>query len=204
MNTLHCISSIRCGLPRQLLLCRTASSSIVRHRYFSTTPPPPSSQQPTPSSSTTSSSPSSPPNVSASSTLQQKPQLGKIATFIKKYGPIGVTTYFGLYGLTLGSVYALVSSGVIMSNDVISLLQTLHVDKLIDLEKVNPAAGHFAVAWILTKFTEPVRAGLTVVIVPPLYRFITGRVERKLHEHEQELQQQQEQQQKDQSPPSQK
>ena len=31
--------------------------------------------------------------------------------------------------------------------------------------------GTFAVAWVMTKFTEPLRLGTTVMIVPPIARF---------------------------------
>jgi len=100
---------------------------------------------------------------------------GKITTFIKKYGPIGVVTYFGMYGLTLSAMYILVSRGLIVSTDVISLLQKIGLDRFFDVNEINPKAGHFAVAWILTKFTEPIRFGLTLAVTPSIYRFITGR-----------------------------
>ena len=32
----------------------------------------------------------------------------------------------------------------------------------------NPRAGTLAIAWVMTKFTEPVRIGLTAMIVPKL------------------------------------
>jgi len=39
----------------------------------------------------------------------------------------------------------------------------------------NPRVGTFAIAWVMTKFTEPVRAGLTIAVVPSIARFL-GRV----------------------------
>jgi hypothetical protein len=80
-----------------------------------------------------------------------------------------------MYGATLAGIYGLVSSGLLGANDAISLFKTLHVDKLIDLDSLNPKAGNFAIAWILTKFTEPIRFGLTIAVTPSIYRFITGR-----------------------------
>lgn len=62
-----------------------------------------------------------------------------------------------------------------MATDAISMFKAIHLDKLIDLDSLNPKAGNFAVAWILTKFTEPIRFGLTIAITPSIYRFITGR-----------------------------
>ena len=62
-----------------------------------------------------------------------------------------------------------------MANDAISMFKAIHLDKLIDLDSLNPKTGNFAIAWILTKFTEPIRFGLTIAVTPSIYRFITGR-----------------------------
>lgn len=35
----------------------------------------------------------------------------------------------------------------------------------------SAAVGTFAVAWVMTKFTEPLRMATTVVIVPPIARY---------------------------------
>jgi len=34
----------------------------------------------------------------------------------------------------------------------------------------NPRVGTFAIAWVMTKVTEPVRAGLTIAVVPSIAR----------------------------------
>lgn len=36
----------------------------------------------------------------------------------------------------------------------------------------HPRAGTLAIAWMLTKFTEPLRLGVTVAIVPTIARWI--------------------------------
>lgn len=54
-----------------------------------------------------------------------KEKTGKVRMFLRKYGPVGVVTYFGMYGVTLGTMYILVSKGLIVSTDVISLLQKI-------------------------------------------------------------------------------
>ncbi len=38
----------------------------------------------------------------------------------------------------------------------------------IDLEELNPKHGNLAVAWVATKFTEPIRLGAAIVITPPI------------------------------------
>jgi hypothetical protein len=36
----------------------------------------------------------------------------------------------------------------------------------------SPAAGDFAAAWIITKFTEPIRLPLTAYLTPKIAKFI--------------------------------
>ncbi len=52
-------------------------------------------------------------------------KVGKIKAFLKKYGPIGVGTYFGLYGATLGAFYTAFQSGLIFAGDVVGLIEWL-------------------------------------------------------------------------------
>jgi hypothetical protein len=41
------------------------------------------------------------------------------------------------------------------------------------------AAGTFLLAWIMTKFTEPVRLGMTVLVVPKLGKFLYAKKKEK-------------------------
>jgi hypothetical protein len=41
-----------------------------------------------------------------------------------------------------------------------------------DYIRQNPRAGTFAIAWVMTKFTEPLRLGATFVIVPKLGQYV--------------------------------
>lgn len=36
----------------------------------------------------------------------------------------------------------------------------------------NPRVGTFAVAWVMTKFTEPMRLAVTVAVVPSISKFL--------------------------------
>jgi hypothetical protein len=36
----------------------------------------------------------------------------------------------------------------------------------------NPRVGTFAIAWVMTKFTEPIRLGVTVAVLPKLSKFL--------------------------------
>ena len=40
--------------------------------------------------------------------------------------------------------------------------------------KENPRVGTFAIAWVMCKFTEPIRAVATVSIVPSIARVYNG------------------------------
>ncbi|KAJ1624653.1 hypothetical protein T492DRAFT_1045683 [Pavlovales sp. CCMP2436] len=46
------------------------------------------------------------------------------------------------------------------------MLKWVGLDMLIDLDHLNPKASNFAVAWILAKFTEPVRLPVTLWLTP--------------------------------------
>lgn len=39
----------------------------------------------------------------------------------------------------------------------------------------HPRVGTFAIAWVMTKFTEPLRLGFTVATVPTIARFFGRR-----------------------------
>eukprot|EP00026_Physarum_polycephalum_P014639 Phypoly_transcript_15177.p1 GENE.Phypoly_transcript_15177~~Phypoly_transcript_15177.p1 ORF type:complete len:225 (+),score=57.41 Phypoly_transcript_15177:90-764(+) len=162
-------------VPSSHLVVRTSPRlplvSLVSH--FSTSPPTPEPSAPQTQPPTQ--PPTDKPKHKILNKENLKVQSGKLRTFIRKYGPIGIGTYFGMYGATLAGIYGLVSSGLLGANDAISFFKMVHVDKLIDLDSLNPKAGNFAVAWILTKFTEPIRFGLTIAVTPSIYRFITGR-----------------------------
>ena len=53
-----------------------------------------------------------------------------------------------------------------MAGDALTMLKWAGVDKLVDLDHLNPKASNFAVAWILAKFTEPLRLPVTLWLTP--------------------------------------
>lgn len=46
--------------------------------------------------------------------------------------------------------------------------------------KENPRLGTLAIAWVATKFTEPLRLGATVVIAPKIAKYIYSEKPRHL------------------------
>lgn len=111
---------------------------------------------------------------------EEKPKLGKIRTFLKKYGAVGVVTYFGLYGATLASFYGAFSSGLLFAGDVVGLIEFLHLGDILDESLLTPKVGNFALAWVSTKFTEPLRFAITLAITPSISRWWTGHHQHKL------------------------
>ena len=82
----------------------------------------------------------------------------------KKYGTTFVGLYYAVYFSTLGSMYMAVDSGVVIPRDATKKLNEWGWT----VDEINPKQGSLFAAWILTKFTEPVRAALTLVITPPV------------------------------------
>jgi len=101
--------------------------------------------------------------------------LGRVRTFIKKYGAVGVTTYFTIYGVTLASLYGAFSGGLLFPGDVVGLIEYFHLGGLFDESLLSPKLGSFALAWVVAKFTEPLRFGLTLAITPSLSRWWSGK-----------------------------
>jgi len=108
------------------------------------------------------------------STAVAKPKLGRVRLFLKKYGAIGVVTYFTIYGATLASFYTAFSSGALFAGDVVGWIEFFHLGDLLDESKLSPKLGSFALAWIVTKFTEPIRFGITLGITPIIARWWRG------------------------------
>ena len=108
----------------------------------------------------------------------------------KKYGPVFIGTYLSVYVVTLGSIYSLVSGGILDASDANSvgidlkslaknyrsLGEWLGLADILDLDHMNPQSGGFVVAWLLTKFTEPVRLMVSIGITPSVSRFVGRRV----------------------------
>ena len=62
-------------------------------------------------------------------------------------------------------------------------LHDIGVDRFVDLTPLSGTkAGNFAVAWVLTKFTEPLRFAVTATATPSIARFV-GRAPPKGGKH---------------------
>mmetsp|Transcript_12924 Transcript_12924/g.33665 ORF Transcript_12924/g.33665 Transcript_12924/m.33665 type:complete len:168 (+) Transcript_12924:99-602(+) len=100
---------------------------------------------------------------------------GKLSWLVHEYGPVGIATHFSVYFVTLGGLFLGIDSGVLVAGDALTLLKYVGADRIVDLECLNPKASNFAVAWILAKFTEPMRLPVTLWLTPRIARLIRAR-----------------------------
>lgn len=101
-----------------------------------------------------------------------KVPVSKIKQLMRDYGPVAIGTYGGIYVGTLGLLYGLVELDVVGAGDAISMLKSTGLNNFVDMDRINPRAGNFALAWILTKFTEPIRLVVALSITPSVARTI--------------------------------
>eukprot|EP00808_Paulinella_micropora_P009445 g6145.t1 len=88
----------------------------------------------------------------------------------RQYGMVFISTYLGVYVGTLGMIYVLFNKGIANSSDVMDFT---HYFGLEDKDYgLSSKTSNFALAWICTKFTEPLRFGVTLVLTPRVSRAI--------------------------------
>ena len=91
----------------------------------------------------------------------------------QKYGMVFLTTYGSLYLVTLGGVYQLVRLKIIDTESALLYLHSSGLDRVVDVTPLaTSTAGTFALAWLLTKFTEPLRLAVTVSITPGIAKLV--------------------------------
>jgi len=139
-------------------------------RLFSTTPPNSSPFTKAPNTDNNETNISSP--LTSTTTLNEAPR-GRFRELWHNYGVVFLGLYGSIYLVTLGTIYELVTLRHINAHNVIQFAHSLGVDNYIDLTPIAASkAGNFALAWILTKFTEPIRLAFTVTITPTVARFL--------------------------------
>lgn len=121
---------------------------------------------------------------------QAKDGAKTISGMMKAYGPVFIGSYLTIYGITLGSLYLGVESGVMDPVTTLGYLTGNHeearssavvvaellekytiTEPFADTVKQKPALANFAIAWVSTKFTEPFRLAATAAVVPRVARY---------------------------------
>jgi hypothetical protein len=110
-------------------------------------------------------------------TSQDKPNeqrsilMNKIKNFVKKYGITGVVVYLLIYYLTWTMFYFALECKWIKAGDVENLVKKFGLEKHFNLENnKSKKMANIGLAWIMTKFTEPVRFTLTIMVTPLMLR----------------------------------
>ena len=121
----------------------------------------------------------------SSSEVDEKDDLkSKLKVLWKQYGGVAVITYLSVYICTLSSVFVSLDLDI-FNAATFGLDPNAAVKKFCDVVEYatgvntlpnyireNPRVGTFALAWVMTKFTEPIRLGFTISVVPAIARFL--------------------------------
>jgi hypothetical protein len=124
--------------------------------------------------------PNNPPNNTATAAaaaaadhphnLIKTPIKSKFQLLWHRYGVVSVGTYLSIYVTTLMSFYVGFEQNLFGSIDIINILHKLGLEG--HLNDMNSKHGNFALAWITTKLTEPIRLALTVGITPKIAKLV--------------------------------
>ncbi|KAG6617478.1 uncharacterized protein IUM83_02390 [Phytophthora cinnamomi] len=120
--------------------------------------------------------------------------LERLKDLWRKYGVVAIGTYLSMYGVVLGSMYLAIDQGwvrtnkrtsskgegqpdesfnlVTTTNKFVKIAEDLGIAQYLEVERVSSKTGTFLLAWIATKFTEPVRLAVTLAVTPRIARFL--------------------------------
>ena len=104
---------------------------------------------------------------------QAPAKVGRFKELWQNYGVVFIGIYGSLYFVALGTIYELVASKYLDAESALLYLHSMGLDRIMDVTPIATSkAGTFALAWILTKFTEPFRLATTVAITPTISRYL--------------------------------
>jgi hypothetical protein len=101
-------------------------------------------------------------------TAAKKP--GKFMSVISQYGLPFVAWWTTLYGLTGIVIYGAIDSGIVAGGDAIDLIMSLGLDKVVDVQNLNPKYGNLALAVIVNECLEPLRFPIALATIPAVKR----------------------------------
>ncbi|SBT78135.1 conserved Plasmodium protein, unknown function [Plasmodium ovale] len=109
-----------------------------------------------------------------------------IKNFFKKYGYVGLGTYFVVFLVTFCCSYLFVHFKYISLADLKYLSEKMHLNKYIDDDlhkKIDSLWGELIFAYIASKITEPVRIVITVIITPYIAKVIRFKKGSRIKSH---------------------
>ncbi|CRH01788.1 conserved Plasmodium protein, unknown function [Plasmodium relictum] len=98
-----------------------------------------------------------------------------IKKFFKKYGYVGLATYFIIFLITFCSSYFFVHYKYISLSDLKYISEKMHLNKYIDEDlhkKIDSLWGELLFAYIASKISEPLRIVITILITPYIAKVI--------------------------------
>ena len=99
--------------------------------------------------------------------------MDKVKQFVRKYGITGVVVYFGIYYLTWASFYIALQENWLGAGDVMEFAKKWGLEKYLDTDDhKNKKVANIGLAWILTKFTEPLRFAATILVTPYVLKVV--------------------------------
>ncbi|CAK4703581.1 hypothetical protein LEN26_010557 [Aphanomyces euteiches] len=129
-------------------------------------------------------------------TAAKTPRTNKFKELWNKYGWVGVGTYLSVYVTTLGSMFVAIETGLLSTgapkegesedgngsfnivsatNALTEWTKSVGLGSHFNVPEVSPATGSFLIAWVATKFTEPIRLAVTLMITPRIARYLRAR-----------------------------
>ncbi|EQC42404.1 hypothetical protein SDRG_00140 [Saprolegnia diclina VS20] len=132
------------------------------------------------------------------SAVAKPTSFGRFKDLWKQYGLVAVGTYLTIYGIVLGSMYAAIETGVLSTkkevprkegdaaspddesslniltatNRMMDWTNAIGLGQYLDIPEVNSKTSAFLIAWVATKFTEPLRFAVTLMVTPRVARII--------------------------------
>ena len=92
----------------------------------------------------------------------------QLRRLFRQYGAVAVGAYLSVYLCTLAALYVAVKERWLGGVDLQQWLAWVGWSG--SVEELDPRKGDFAVAWIATKLTEPIRLALTAALTPTIAR----------------------------------
>jgi hypothetical protein len=170
-----------CAVPAPIAT-ELANLSVAPLRSFSTSRAgfAASAARAAPAASTPAAATSAPAAEGAAKPAEGEKKVGRLSALIKAYGPIAIGTYLGIYVVVLFCIFLVVNSSFGMTaEEIIAKIESWGIlseslKKRLDgmVAGASPMMVNFAAAWIMTKFTEPIRLIVTGLITPSVARFL--------------------------------
>ncbi len=95
-----------------------------------------------------------------------------IRALIAEKGVPFVIWYGTIWASGIAGFYAALEYDIISYKSIIDLTKSIGLDRLYDVEQIDPKKGKFAVAFLANEVAEPIRIPLALVTLNPILRLL--------------------------------